>query len=98
MLATQCSKPMATKAVTGNMQVTILSMTVRPAKPIHTARQTRKLHRMPRQKISSGPRASLPAATATIWLPMVLSPALMAATPQPTTTSTSSSEPTRLPM
>ena len=35
----------------GKIVVKILSMTVRPAKPIHTARQTRKLHMMPRKMI-----------------------------------------------
>src|ERR1700741_1124063 len=47
MLATQCSKPAAMKAETGNIRATILSVTDRPAYASQTAKQTSRLHRMP---------------------------------------------------
>src|ERR1700733_843743 len=50
MLATECSKPAAIKAETGNMRARILSVTDRPAYASQTAKQTSKLHRMPLKK------------------------------------------------
>src|SRR6267142_6242391 len=47
MLATQCSKPAAMKAETGNASATILSVTDRPAYASHTARQTSRIHKTP---------------------------------------------------
>src|SRR5215207_4246021 len=47
MLATQCSKPAAMKAETGNTSATTLSVTDRPAYASHTAKQTSRLHKTP---------------------------------------------------
>ena len=49
MFATQCSKPAATKALTGRMMARILSVTLRAPSASHTARQTSTLHRIPRK-------------------------------------------------
>ena len=68
MLATQCSKPQATKAAMGSKMPTTLSTTVLPAVPIHTARHTKMLHRMPRKKIVTQSTVTLPAATLTMEL------------------------------
>ena len=50
MLAMECSKPAATKAEIGKTIAINLSVTVRPAKVIHTAVHTSTLHSTPRQK------------------------------------------------
>ena len=69
MLATQCSKPQATKAEIGRMMPITLSVTVRPAKPIHTARHTKMLHIMPFANSVNQSGETLPAATLTIAWP-----------------------------
>src|SRR5450830_837289 len=48
ILATECSKPAATKADTGNRMASTLSLVVRAPSDSHSARQTRTLHKMPR--------------------------------------------------
>src|SRR3569832_1071034 len=50
MLATLCSNPAATKAEIGKMIAIVLSVTLRPASAIHTARQTKTKHNMPKKK------------------------------------------------
>ena len=62
MFATECSKPRTTKATTGSMAAASLSHTVLPALPIHTARQTSTLHRMPRENATTGLKDALDAA------------------------------------
>ena len=47
MLATQCSKPIATNPAIGSRMPSTLSDTERAANPMRTARQTSTLHRMP---------------------------------------------------
>jgi hypothetical protein len=53
MLATECSKPAATKAVIGKTMASTLSLTLRPAIAIHTAMHTSTLHSTPRKNASS---------------------------------------------
>ena len=65
MLATQCSKPMATNAAMGSRMPTTLSTTVRAPKPIHTARHTNTLHRIALNKRVTQSSATLPAARLT---------------------------------
>ena len=65
MLATECSNPPATKAVTGRNTDSSLSVTVRPAVAIHTPRQTRMLATLPRRKAISNGRLTLSSADAT---------------------------------
>ena len=50
ILAILCSKPAATNALTGNKITIILSITLRPACAIHTAKQTSTLHIKPLKK------------------------------------------------
>ncbi len=50
ILAMLCSKPAATNADIGKTIATTLSMTLRPANAIHTAMQTKTLHRTPLKK------------------------------------------------
>ena len=52
----------------GSRMPTTLSTTVLPAVPIHTARHTKMLHRMPRKKIVTQSIVTLPAATLTMEL------------------------------
>ena len=65
MLATECSNPPATKAVTGRNTASSLSVTVRPAVAIHTPRHTSMLATMPRRKAISNGRFTLPLADVT---------------------------------
>src|SRR6266567_536524 len=65
MLATLCSNPAATNADIGKTMATALSMTLRPAKAIHTAMQTRTLQSTPLKKAVEKGSATLAAAIRT---------------------------------
>ena len=68
MLAMLCSKPAATKALTGNTIAIALSITLRPAMAIQTAMQTSKLHSTPRKNASCQGSPCLASATLnTVW-------------------------------
>ncbi|MNT58541.1 hypothetical protein D3C72_1959830 [compost metagenome] len=60
-----CSKPAATKAEIGNTTATNLSVTLRPAIAIHTARHTRILHSTPFQNSAANGAAHLAPASVT---------------------------------
>ena len=55
MFATECSKPIATKAAIGGTMARIRSVVVRAEYVSQTARQTRPLQRIPRTNAWSGP-------------------------------------------
>ena len=95
MFAIQCSKPQATNAITGIIVVNTLSMTVRPAKPIHTARHTSTLHRIPRKKITPQSRPIFAAATLTMVCPTA--PEFIAAMFAPVISATIKRDPAMLP-
>ena len=59
MLATECSRPTATKAEMGKMMARIFPATSRAAMASHTARQTRMLHKIPRKKSLTEPQGHL---------------------------------------
>ena len=69
MLATQCSKPITTNAATGRMMPSTLSAVVRAPKPIHTARQTSRLHSTPLKNSVCHAGVTLPTASDTIASP-----------------------------
>ncbi len=54
ILAIQCSKPQITKVVMMPAITRILPLSDFIRVPVHTARQTRKLHKMPRSISSEG--------------------------------------------
>lgn len=59
MLAMECSKPQRTKIIMGKNTARILPSTDLAAKLIQTARQTRKLQRIPRKSAAVKPRLTL---------------------------------------
>src|SRR3989338_1342261 len=59
IFATECSNPIATNAVIGNIIENILSTTLLPEKQSHTARQTSVLHIIPRTSASVKVRLTL---------------------------------------
>src|SRR3972149_6625634 len=65
MFATLCSKPAATNAEMGNTMAMILSVTLRPAMAIHTARHTRMLHKIPLKNASQNGREAFATAILT---------------------------------
>ena len=72
MLATLCSKPAATNADMGKMTAKILSVTLRPARASHTAKQTKMLQTIPLKKASQKGSAALATAIFTALIPTAL--------------------------
>ena len=95
MLATQCSKPAAMKAMTGSRAEKNLSVTDVAAWPTQTARHTSMLQRMARAKATPQSSAALPSATVIAASPTA--PPLAEATPAASTSPAASTLPTRLP-
>jgi hypothetical protein len=91
MLATECSRPMATKAEIGNQMATILPGRSLAIEAIHTAMHTSQLHRMPRTSAVLKGRLVLATAAPTEAPPPT-------SVPPAATRAARASEPTKLPV
>src|SRR3989338_1068231 len=69
ILATLCSNPRATNAVMGKSMDSILSVVLRPLIHNHTARQTRALHKTPREKATRNDKPTLALAIKSAFAP-----------------------------
>lgn len=69
MLATLCSKPIATNAMMGKNIAKIFPIVCRAASAIHTARQTSQLHPIARISASLNDNDTLPQAMLTALTP-----------------------------